>query len=61
MLKSNGTGSVGATAVATHIVGDGIFAAVPASRLPSHGLADQDATWALWSIDSSVIRPALQR
>ncbi len=54
VLKSNGTGTVGTTAVTTHIVGDEIFALVPASLLPSHGLADQDYTWALWSIDSNV-------
>ena len=54
VLKSNGTGAVGTTAVTTHIVGDEIFALVPASLLPSHGLADQDYTWALWSIDSNI-------
>jgi hypothetical protein len=54
VLKSNGTGTVGATAVATRIVGDEIFATVPTSLLPSHGFADQDYTWALWSIDSNV-------
>ena len=54
VLKSNGTGAVGTTAVATNIVGDEIFASVPTSLLPSHGLADQDYTWALWSIDSNI-------
>ncbi len=54
VLRSNGTGSVGATSVTTHIVGDEIFATVPASLLPSHGFADPDYTWALWSIDSNV-------
>jgi hypothetical protein len=54
VLKSNGTGAVGTTSVATHIVGDEIFASVPASLLPSHGLADGDYTWALWSIDANV-------
>ena len=54
VLKSNGTGAVGATAVATRVVGDEIFATVPASLLPSHGFADPDYTWALWSIDSNV-------
>ncbi len=54
VLKSNGTGAVGTTSVATHIVGDEIFATVPASLLPSHGFADQDYTWALWSIDANV-------
>ena len=54
VLKSNGTGVVGTTAVATRIVGDEIFATLPASLLPSHGLADADYTWALWSIDSTI-------
>ena len=54
VLKSNGTGSVGATSVSTYIVGDEIFATVPTSLLPSHGFADQDYTWALWSIDTHV-------
>ena len=54
LLKSNGTGAVGAAAVSTHIVGDEIFATVPASLLPSHGFADPDYTWALWSIDTNV-------
>ncbi len=54
VLKSNGTGTVGATSVTTRIVGDEIFATVPASLLPSHGFADPDYTWALWSIDSTV-------
>lgn len=54
VLKSNGTGAVGATSVATDIVGDEIFATVPATLLPSHGLADPDYTWALWTIDANV-------
>ncbi len=54
VLKSNGTGTVGTTTVATRVVGDEIFATVPTSLLPSHGLADQDYTWALWSIDSNI-------
>ena len=54
VLKSNGTGAVGTTAVATRIVGDEIYATLPASLLPSHGLADADFTWALWSIDSTI-------
>jgi len=54
VLKSNGTGAVGTKAVDTRIVGDEIFATVPASLLPSHGLADADYTWALWSIDSTI-------
>ena len=54
VLKSNGTGAVGTASVSTRIVGDEIFATVPASLLPSHGFADPDFTWALWSIDSNV-------
>ena len=54
VLRSNGTGAVGATSVTTRIVGDEIFATVPASLLPSHGFADPDYTWALWSIDANV-------
>ena len=54
VLKSDGTGTVGTTPVATHIVGDEIFGTVSASLLPSHGLADADYTWALWSIDSNI-------
>ena len=54
VLKASGTGAVGTTAVATRIVGDEIFATLPASLLPSHGLADADYTWALWSIDSTI-------
>lgn len=54
VLKSNGTGAVGTSPVATHIVGDEIFAAVPAALLPSHGFADANYTWALWSIDANI-------
>jgi len=54
VLKSNGTGAVGTTAVDTRVVGDEIFATLPASLLPSHGFADADYTWALWSIDATV-------
>lgn len=54
VLKSNGTGTVGTTAVAAEILGDEISATVPASLLPSHGFADQNFTWALWSIDSNI-------
>jgi len=54
VLRSNGTGTVGATSVTTRIVGDEIFATLPASLLPSNGFADQDYRWALWSIDSNV-------
>lgn len=53
-LQSGGTGAAGATAVETRVSGDDIFASVPAALLPTHGVADADATWALWSIDTSV-------
>ncbi|MYM28103.1 PEP-CTERM sorting domain-containing protein [Duganella sp. CY15W] len=53
-LRANGTGSVGANTVATHIVGNQIFATVAASLLPSKGLLPQDYTWTVWSIDSRV-------
>jgi len=54
VLKSDGTGTVGSTHIATRIVGDEIFGTVSASLLPSHGFADADYTWALWSIDSTI-------
>ena len=53
-LQSNGTGAVGATAVATRISGDDIFATVPAALLPTSGVADADVTWSLWSVDTGV-------
>jgi len=53
-LRADGTGSAGANAVTTHIVGNEIFSAVSASLLPSKGLAFKDYTWTVWSIDSRV-------
>jgi hypothetical protein len=53
-LRSDGTGSVGSSAVNTHIVGNEIFATVSGSLLPSKGLALKDYTWTVWSIDSRV-------
>ncbi|MYM22026.1 PEP-CTERM sorting domain-containing protein [Duganella sp. FT135W] len=53
-LRSDGTGSVGAKAISTHIVGNEIFATVSGSLLPSKGLAPKDYTWTVWSIDSRV-------
>jgi hypothetical protein len=53
-LRSDGTGSIGANAVSTHIVGNEIFSTVSASLLPSKGLAFKDYTWTVWSIDSRV-------
>jgi hypothetical protein len=53
-LRADGTGSAGANAVSTHIVGNQIFSTVSASLLPSKGLAPKDYTWTVWSIDSRV-------
>jgi hypothetical protein len=53
-LQSNGTGALGATAVATRISGDDIFASVPAALLPTSGIADADVDWSLWSVDTGV-------
>jgi hypothetical protein len=53
-LQANGTGAVGATAVATRVSGDDIFATVPAALLPTSGVADADVTWSLWSVDTGV-------
>jgi hypothetical protein len=54
VLKADGTGTVGTTPVYAHVVGDQIFATVSAALLPSHGFADADYTWALWSIDLNI-------
>ncbi|GJJ04326.1 hypothetical protein RugamoR64_48640 [Duganella rhizosphaerae] len=53
-LRSDGTGSLGANALSTHIIGNEIFSTVSASLLPSKGLAFKDYTWTVWSIDSRV-------
>ena len=53
-LHSNGTGAVGSTGVSTRVIGDDLWAIVPAALLPTSGIADADVTWALWSIDASV-------
>jgi hypothetical protein len=53
-LRADGTGSAGANAVSTHIVGNQIFSTVSASLLPSKGLAPKDYTWTVWSIDTRV-------
>jgi len=58
-LRADGTGSAGASAVTTHIVGNEIFSTVSASLLPSRGLAFKDYTWTVWSIDNRV--PGLAR
>jgi PEP-CTERM motif len=54
ILRADGTGNVGADAVTTTIVGNDIYATVSAALLPSSGLAFQDYTWTVWSIDSRV-------
>lgn len=54
VLGSNGTGSAGGAAITAHVHGDEIDAIVPAALLPTHGIADGDVTWALWSIDPGV-------
>lgn len=53
-LRADGTGSIGANAVNTHIVGNQIFSTVSAALLPSKGLAFKDYTWTVWSIDNRV-------
>ena len=54
LLRSNGTGSVGANAISVDIVGNDIFATVLADLLPSNGAAFAEYEWALWSIDSRI-------
>ena len=54
ILRADGTGSIGADAVSTQIVASDIYATVSATLLPSQGLAFQDYTWTVWSIDSRV-------
>jgi hypothetical protein len=54
LLRSNGTGSVGANSISVDIVGNDIFATVLADLLPSNGAAFADYEWALWSIDSRI-------
>lgn len=54
LLRANGTGTVGANAITPTIVGNEIFGTVSASLLPGNGLAPQDFTWALWSIDATI-------
>jgi hypothetical protein len=53
-LNADGTGSLAGTALAVHIDDDEISATFAASLLPSTGLAFEDYTWALWSIDNRV-------
>ncbi|WP_217283569.1 PEP-CTERM sorting domain-containing protein [Pseudaquabacterium terrae] len=54
VLRSNGTGSVGANPISVNIVGNEIFATVLASLLPSNGAVFEDYEWALWSIDATI-------
>jgi PEP-CTERM motif len=54
LLRSDGTGTVGSNALQVLVQGDTISAELPATLLPSQGLAPQDFTWALWSVDLAV-------
>ncbi|MFT3817887.1 MAG: PEP-CTERM sorting domain-containing protein [Rubrivivax sp.] len=54
LLRSDGSGNVGGTAIEVEVDGDTVSAQLPASLLPSQGLAPQDYTWALWSVDLAV-------
>ena len=54
LLRSDGTGNVGANALQVLVQGSTISAELPASLLPSQGFAPQDFTWALWSVDLAV-------
>jgi len=53
-LQASGTGATTGTAVSTRVSGDDIFATVPAALLPSGGVSDANATWSLWSVDTTV-------
>jgi PEP-CTERM motif len=54
LLRSDGTGNVGSTAIQVQLQGDTVSAVLPASLLPAQGFAPQDFTWALWSVDLAV-------
>lgn len=54
LLRSNGTGTVGANGITARVEGDDIFATVSASLLPSNGLPTESFTWALWSVDTAI-------
>lgn len=54
VLRSNGTGAVGANPITATIAGNDIFGTVSASLLPGNGFAPQDYQWALWSIDTRI-------
>jgi hypothetical protein len=54
VMRSNGTGSVGANSFAVNVVGDEIFGTLSASLLPSNGATPDQYTWSLWSINSAI-------
>jgi hypothetical protein len=55
VLSADGTGKVGSAAIPVSIAGNDIRAVVLASLLPSNGLDAKDFSWALWSVDSSIV------
>jgi len=55
LLRSNGTGNVGANAITAQVDGSDISAVVSASLFPPSGFAPETFTWALWSIDTSIV------
>lgn len=54
LLRSDGTGTVGATAFSAAVLGDTISAMLSADLLPSRGAAPQDFAWALLAVDLAV-------
>jgi hypothetical protein len=54
LLRGDGRGSIGGTSIDVQVQGDKLRAVLPASLLPSLGLAPQDYTWALWAVDLAV-------
>ena len=55
VMRSNGTGSVGANSFAVTVAGDEIFGSLSASLLPSNGSTPDQYTWSLWSINSAIV------
>lgn len=54
LLRGDGSGSIGSTVIKVQVKGDTVSAVLPASLLPSQGLAPQDFFWALWAVDLAV-------
>lgn len=54
MLRSDGSGNVGAIPLSATVLGNSISAVLSADMLPGWGTAPQDFTWALWSVDLAV-------